>query len=162
MKTREQRLRETVGALAAIGRRLSSSLEDEVDTFPLTPADAASDDHALTKSLDAFLQRFNQMLDHMLRKLFPRVQAAIAASDELLTVRELLENLHRASVIADVQSWLELIEVRNRLTHEYALDSIERAAALNDAWHRAPMLLDQLERTQRYILQHRLVGETGS
>ena len=154
--TREERLVETLAALTAIGRRLASSLRDDAGIFPISAADAASEDDALTKSLDAFLQRFNQALDHILRKLFPRLQAAITASDDPLTMRELLDSLHRVGVIEDIQTWLELIEVRNRLTHEYALDPAARAGALNDAWSRAPALLAQLERAHTYVAAHKL------
>lgn len=157
MSGRQDRLRETLEALTNIGRRLAVSLRDDALIFPLTAADAASNDDAVAKSLDAFLQRFTQVLDHILRKLFPRVQAAITSSDDLLTMRELLDALHRAGVIGDVQDWLELIEVRNRLTHEYALDPQERAAALNDAWRRAPALLEQIERARVFVSERRLL-----
>lgn len=157
MSDRGERLSETIAALTAIGRRLTSSLREEAALFPLSSADAASEDIALMKSLDAFLQRFNQALDQVLRKLFPRVQAAITSSDELLTMRELLDSLHRIGLIQEVQDWLEMIEVRNRLTHEYALDAEERAAALNDAWSRAPALIEQIERTRDFAVARKLV-----
>lgn len=157
MTGREDRLRQTLDALAAIGRRLASSLADDVLMFPISAADAASDDTNVAKSLDAFLQRFAQTLDHIWRKLFPRMQAAIAGSNDLLTMRELLDTLHRATVIADVRTWLELIEVRNRLTHEYALDPTERAAAINDAWSRAPVLLEQVAHARRFAVTRKLI-----
>ena len=161
MSTREVRLRETFDALTAIGRRLTQSLEEDCGCFPVTPERAESDDPGITKTLDAFLQRFNQTLDHVLRKLFPRLQAAISGSDELLPVRELFENLHRAGIIEDIDAWRELLEVRDRLTHDYALDPLERAATLNDAWMRASALLAQIDRAHGYALQHKLIDGEG-
>jgi hypothetical protein len=157
VSTQEQRLVATFDALASIGRRLTSSLQNDDRYFPVTVDSFASDDVEMMKALDAFLQRFNQMLDHILRKLFPRLQAVLSVDDELLPVRELFEKLHRAGIIADVVAWRELIEVRNRLTHDYALEPLERAAALNDAWTRAPALLEQIDRARAYVVRHAIL-----
>ena len=157
MSLEHRRLIETFDAVTAISRRLSSSITGDAQYFPVTPERAAAGDADAEKAFDAFLQRFNQMLDHMLRKLFPRLQAVISADDELLPVLQLIETLHRANVIDDVGAWKELIEVRNRLTHEYALDPAERATALNDAWTRAPLLLAQLQRARSYAERHGLL-----
>lgn len=161
MSARERRLTETFSALASITWRLELSLRKDADRFPVTPQTAASKEPDLVTSLDAFLQRFTQTLDHLLRKLFPRLEAAISGSDELLPIGTLLENLHRAGVIETVQVWRELIEVRNRLTHEYALDPVGRAEALNEAWTRTPLLLAQVSRARGYAERHGLLGEFG-
>ena len=158
MNTRERRLAETFDALAPIARRLTSSLDDDSRYFPVTIDYAASNDAEALRALDAFLQRFNQLLDHLLRKLFPRLEALISADDDLLPVRQLFENLHRAAVIDNIDVWRELIEVRNRLTHDYALDPLERADAMNDAWMRAPVLLAQIDRARAYVERHGLLA----
>jgi hypothetical protein len=157
VSARAERLRETFDALEAIGRRLSLSIDEDAGLFPVASGDAASHDIHALRALDAFLHRFTQLLDHLLRKLFPRLQAAISDDDELLPVRALLENLHRAGIVEDPTGWLELIEVRNRLTHEYAMSPDERATALNDAWSRAPALLAQIEDARRYARRHDLL-----
>lgn len=161
MTARSTRLRETFDALEAIGWRLQLSLTEDGRYFPITPHSASSRDPDTVRALDAFLQRFNQALDHVLRKLFPRLQAAISADDELLPVTALFEALHRAGVIESVEEWRELIEVRNRLTHDYALDAVERADVLNDAWSRAPALLEQLGRAESYVRRHELIEGEG-
>ena len=161
VSARDDRLRQTFDALAAIGTRLALPVRDDANWFPVTSEGAASNEPDMMKAIDAFLQRFTQALDHVLRKLFPRLQAAISGDDELLPVRELFENLHRAGVIETVSEWRELLEVRNRLTHEYAMDAIERAATLNDAWSRAPALLTQIERARLYAEHHKLIEGFG-
>ena len=158
MTDRRTRLAETYEALAAIGWRLSLSQREDAAYFPVDAASASSRDPATVRVLDAFLQRYNQTLDHVLRKLFPRLNAAIIGDDDLLPIREVLESLDRAGVIDSVSAWLELIEVRNRLTHEYALDPVSRAAALNDAWSRTPCLLAQIARARTYGEHHHLIG----
>lgn len=161
MSGREDHLGETFAALASISLRLSMSLGQDGAFFPVTAASVQSRDGDVLRVLDAFLQRFQQALDQILRKLFPRLQAAVTLSDELLPVRELLENLHRAGVIASIDTWRELIEVRNRLTHDYALDPEERAAVLNEAWARVPDVLAQVDRARSYALRHKLIERTA-
>lgn len=159
MSGRKTRLAETFDALAAISRRLALSLSEDSNVFPVDAASASSEDPATMRVLDAFLQRYSQTLDQLLRKLFPRLNAAIIGDDDLLPIRQVLESLHRAGVVESVSAWLELIEVRNRLTHEYALDPASRAAALNEAWDRAPALLAQVERARSYVERHELIGK---
>lgn len=144
-------------ALDRIGGRLSLSLESGSGTFPVSAATVRDDrgQHGLVR--DAFLQRFQQAADHLLRKLFPRVQAAIEGVADLQPIRDTLELLHRADVVDDIAPWLTLIELRNRLTHDYALSDAELAEDLNAAWHMAPVILAQIQRVRTYALAHNLL-----
>lgn len=153
------RLRQALDALQPIERRLSFSLSDDRRFFPVSASDLKSDDHEAIKARDAFLQRFGQATDHVLRKLFRRMQAAITGSLELLTVRELFNALHRVGLVESPQVWMEFIELRNRLIHDYALDPDELATALNDAWYRAPILLQQIESARAFARSRGLLGD---
>jgi hypothetical protein len=104
VSARDDRLRQTFDALAAIGTRLSLSLRDDANCFPVTSESVSSNEPDMTRALDVFLQRFDQALDHVLRKLFPRLQATITCDDEFLPVRELFENLECAATLNDAWS----------------------------------------------------------
>ena len=146
----ETRLRQAFVALQSIQSRLALSLADDARWFPVTPQGLEGEDHDAVRARDAFLQRFGQATDHVLRKLFPRLQAAITGSTELLTIRELLEALHRAELIDAPQTWMEVLELRNSLIHEYALRREELADALNDAWRRAPVIMRQIDAARAF------------
>lgn len=142
-------------ALERIGARLALSLSADGGAFPVTPTTVRSDIYALER--DAFLQRFQQASDHMLRKLFPRTQAAITGSADFQPMRDSLEALHRARIIDDPEPWMVLLELRNRLTHEYTLSDAELAQDINAAWDLSPMILAQIDRIRAYALQHDLL-----
>lgn len=153
------RLRRAIDASRAIGRRLELSIVEDGRWFPVGPEDLAGVDHDAIRARDAFLQRFGQATDHVLRKLFPRLQAEVTGAFEVLTVRELLEALHRIGVVDAPRTWMEFLEVRNRLIHDYALDPQELADSLNDAWRRAPILVRQIEAVAAFARDHRLLGD---
>lgn len=144
-------------ALERIGARLALSLSADSGAFPVSAATVRSPDDTFALERDAFLQRFQQTSDHVLRKLFPRVLASITKSADFLPMQDTLDALHRASIIDDVGPWLALLELRNRLTHEYALNEIELAQDINAAWDMIPLLLAQIDRIRTYTIQHDLL-----
>lgn len=157
MSTIGDRLAVAFVALGRIGARLRASLERDAAAFPVTPSTVRRVDADAATARDAFLQRFQQTSDHLLRKLLPRSLAAIDGSAEFRPMRDMLDALERAGAIDSPDPWLTLIELRNRLIHEYALSDQELAADLNDAWVMAPWLLDQIARMRDYALAHNLL-----
>ena len=140
----KDRLSQTFTALSSIGGRLRMSVDDPGFALPATSANVSMTDDAALKARDAFLQRFQQTTDHLLRRLFPRLLVAAEQKDDAVTFRETLERLCRLGVIDDVETWVTLARLRNRLTHEYALEPHELAQDLNTAWEMAPRLLDRI------------------
>lgn len=151
------RLAQALVALERIGRRLQSSLDDDGALFPVTPETVRSGRADAARAQDAFLQRFQQAGDHMLRKLFPRTVASLQGSADFLPIIDTLDVLHRAGLIDDPAIWGTLIDLRNRLIHDYALTDVELADDLNTAWSLAPVLIDQVARIRAYALDHSLL-----
>ncbi|HEV2569164.1 MAG TPA: HepT-like ribonuclease domain-containing protein [Sphingomonas sp.] len=102
-------------------------------------------------TIDAFLQRFQQVVDLTLRKLFPKLVAALELREERVALRPVLDRLEREGLIESADWWSELNELRNRLVHEYAMAPDQRAAELNKAWSYAHGLLEQLEAIRRHL-----------
>ncbi|MFW2831545.1 hypothetical protein [Sphingomonas sp. ID0503] len=149
-------LGQTLDALVQVGARLRSSLEEDAALFPMSEGSLAGAGSADLKALDAFLQRFQQTADQILRKLLPRLVAAADETSVAFVFRELLERLDRLGAIDGTDTWTALQQLRNRLTHEYVMGLAERAQDLNTAWAMAPLLLDQIERAAAFADKHNL------
>jgi hypothetical protein len=135
--------------LAGPARRLRLSLDRDHSLFPLQGG--AFDDDVALLTIDAFLQRFQQVVDLTLRKLFPKLVAALELREERVALRPVLDRLEREGLIESADWWSELNELRNRLVHEYAMAPDQRAAELNKAWSYAHGLLEQLEAIRRHL-----------
>lgn len=143
MNSRQTRLAETWDGIAGPLSRLQRSLRDDVDA--ISQPERAKNDHALLAT-DAFLQRFQQVADLTLRKLFPRMVAVLEQSDTRLPFGTVLDRLDGYEVIDDVPGWLALNDLRNRLVHEYAMTDEDRTRELSNALSAAERLADALTR----------------
>jgi hypothetical protein len=159
VNSQANRLRLALEAMEGMEVRLNLSLTEDAAMFPVTATALESPDSELIKTLDAFLKRFEQTADHLLRKLFPLTIAAADASREVLPFRDVLDRLHRFSLIDEPATWVSLNELRNRLVHDYALDNEELAADLSAAWHLSPMLLQQVSTLRQYASEHGLLAQ---
>ena len=109
------------------------------------------DDPERAVRLEAFVSRFGRMQDTIASKLIPRWLQALAE-----TPASQIENLDRAErlgVIEDVERWLELRRLRNRLVHEYMEQSDDFAESLCIARDNSRMLFDTYNRIRAYAEQ---------
>lgn len=155
MIERAARLNDVFDALDMMVERLEWSIQDDGHLFPVDAAQLR--DRQIATSLDAFLKRFEQTCDHVLRKLFPALVAAVELEYVVRPLRDVLDALHRFGVIDDPATWIQMIDLRNRLVHEYALDVATLAAELSVAWTCAPALITQIERAQHFAERHDLL-----
>ncbi len=145
------RVEQILKMLSGPMRRLRLSLESDSQLFPLQPS--RFDDDAVLLAIDAFLQRFQQVVDLTLRKLFPKLLAALELREERVALRPVLDRLEREGLIESADWWSELNELRNRLVHEYAMSPEQRAIELNTAWRYAPELVEQLAAIRQHLEQ---------
>lgn len=143
MNTRQVRLGETLEALGGPLARLDRSLREDGEAIAKAEGDKSGHDLLAT---DAFLQRFQQLTDLTLRKLFPRLLAALEESDVRHPFGAMLDRLDGYEILADVPWWLALNDLRNRLIHDYAMSVDERVEEMARAWQAALRLRDELVR----------------
>lgn len=103
--------------LAGPRERLRESIADDGGMFPIKGVPLDRQDR---KALDAFLQRFQQVYDILVRKAMPRALAYLTANERALPFRDMLDALDRLELIESADAWEELNQLRNRLVHEYA------------------------------------------
>ena len=146
----------TMQALDRIIARLSLTLMHDTHYFPIAAKAIASENSDVLRVRDAFLQRFEQTADHILRKLHPRLLSAIDAEIVAIPFFDILDRLHRLDIIDNPIEWVDLNRLRNRLVHEYSLTPTELSADLNAAWAAAPMLIKHVNRVRLYIASNRI------
>ncbi len=137
------RLGETFDTLSGPLDRLGRSLRE--DGASIAKPDDAKSSHDLLAT-DAFLQRFQQVTDLALRKLFPRLLAVLENSDVRHPFAAVFDRLDGYDILSDVPWWIALNEIRNRLIHEYAMEREQRAGEIERAWDAAARLHAELIR----------------
>jgi len=100
--------------------------------------------------VDQLLARFGQLQDTMGRSLFPAMLELTKEPVVLVTFIDQLHRLEKLGAIASADSWLELRELRNALTHEYPDEPSLQAATLNKTVQAAATLLAVLNRSEKY------------
>ena len=143
MNGRQVRLGDTLEAIGGPLARLGRSLRE--DGAAVLTAEASKSGHDLLAT-DAFLQRFQQVTDLALRKLLPRLLAVLEDQEPRHPFGAVFDRLDGFEVVSDVPWWIALNEIRNRLIHEYAMSTDDRAAELGRAWDAAHRLHDELVR----------------
>lgn len=154
------RLLETLNALRLIVARLEHSLERE-GLHPFVAERVRHGSEEAIEAQDAFIQRFAQAADHVLRKLFPRTLAVLEVSDEALAFLDALDRLERIGLIDDAEQWSGVARLRNRLIHEYALSEQDLADDLNAAWSAAGLLTAQIKRIERHLHERGVSNAQG-
>lgn len=143
MTSRQDRLSETFEAIAGPLARLDRSLrEDDLSVNKREEEKSAYD----LLATDAFLQRFQQVTDLVLRKLLPRLLAVLENSDVRHPFAAVFDRLDGYEMLSDVPWWIGLNEIRNRLIHEYAMGIEERASEIKRAWEAAGRLRSEVVR----------------
>ncbi|MDP2815352.1 MAG: hypothetical protein Q8O19_01570, partial [Rectinemataceae bacterium] len=74
--------------------------------------------------LDAYLKRFSSIQDMLGAKIFPLLLAISGIGAQRMS--DVLENVEKEGIIDSLDSWIELLEIRNDLEHEYP-DSLSDA-----------------------------------
>lgn len=141
-----QRLR--LQALARIVRKeteLLKSTDARLFHAPLTPEMLVNlTAHAdLSDRIEAYASRFARLQDTLGDKLIP---AWLRSLEE--TPGAMIDNLNRAErlgMLASVDEWLGLRQLRNQMVHEYIEDPATLAHALHMAHAKLPILSDTAE-----------------
>ncbi|MFM9979214.1 MAG: hypothetical protein ACKVOP_14360 [Sphingomonadaceae bacterium] len=136
--------------------RLSSSLVDDID---LLSADRAVDSKEALRATDAFVQRFQQVLEHITHRLFPAIYRSETVGDRPPGLRALLIYLHEAGLIAEPRDWERRIELRNQLVHEYPIEEEDRVAAIAAMLVESRLMIDAFGATLDYVSKRQLLGD---
>lgn len=135
-----------------MARRVSSRLDRSVErlsgVFPLDGARIDALEPADQEAVDAFLKRFEQLVDLIDHRLLRGLALLEGEDVQDQTKRDVTLLMARIGVVDDADAWSMCSTLRNKLAHDYPDAPERRAERLNEAFahaRRLPPLLDRIE-----------------
>lgn len=156
------RLQAAVDVTLRAAERLRSSIID--DKALLALATTKSDvewDKDLLRALDAFVQRFQQVHEHMTHRLYPAIYRLATVGDRPPPPTDLFRWAAEFGFLESGRVWVERTELRNRLTHEYPVDASDRAIDLQAAVEQSAAMLSELDLVLAHITDRNML-ENGN
>ena len=149
--------RQALRSAEGCARRLARSQGKLAAQFPLSPARLTVLPPDVEDDLDAFLKRYEQLVNTIQDELF-KVVAIVGGEDVRgLARREVAELMDRLGALPSAASFRLLVAIRNRIAHSYPDDPERQAGNLNAAYEAVSDLLAAHEGARRY-LERRLPG----
>ena len=149
--------RQALRSAEGCARRLARSQGRLAEQFPLSAARLTALPPDVEDDLDAFLKRYEQLVNTIQDELF-KVVAIVGGEDVRgLARREVAELMDRLGALPSAASFRLLVAIRNRIAHSYPDDPERQAGNLNAAYEAVPDLLAAHEGVRRY-LERRLPG----
>jgi len=149
--------RQALRSAEGCARRLARSQGKLAAQFPLSPARVTALPPDVEDDLDAFLKRYEQLVNTIQDELF-KVVAIVGGEDVRgLARREVAELMDRLGALPAAATFRLLVAIRNRIAHSYPDDPERQAGNLNAAHEAVPDLLAAHEGVRRY-LERRLPG----
>ena len=149
--------RQALRSAEGCARRLARSQGKLAAQFPLSPARLTALPPDVEDDLDAFLKRYEQLVNTIQDELF-RVVAIVGGENVRgLARREMAELMDRLGALPSAASFRLLVAIRNVIAHSYPDDPERQAGDLNAAYEAVPDLLAAHEGVRRY-LERRLPG----
>jgi hypothetical protein len=146
------RLQTAIDTVHRVLMRLRSSLDEGIEFGAASIGDADS-----LRAADAFVQRFQQSVEVMARRLFPALYRVAEGGERPPPLMTLLAYLEGHDVITGERAWAERVELRNALIHEYPATDEERAAAIGRAQASAGGIFDDYDRALRFVRSRRFL-----
>jgi uncharacterized protein YutE (UPF0331/DUF86 family) len=162
MSLDEARLaRQALLAAGGCARRLERSRQKLAGYFPIGAATIAMLSPDAEDDLDAFLKRFEQLVNILQDDLFKAV--AVLGGEDIrgLARREIAELMERLGVIPSAGSFRVLVAIRNRVAHVYPDDPERQARNVNEAYAAVADLMRAHATARRYLEERLSRPETA-
>lgn len=143
--------RQALRSAEGCARRLARSQGKLAAQFPLSPARLTALPPDVEDDLDAFLKRYEQLVNTIQDELF-RVVAIVGGEDVRgLARREVAELMDRLGALPSAANFRVLVAIRNRIAHSYPDDPERQAGNLNAAYEAVPDLLAAHAGVRHYL-----------
>ena len=156
--TRDQsRLLDAVATTRAAADRLRDSLRRDGAELEAAIALSPQGEPGALREVDAFVQRYQQVVEHVTHRLFGAIYRAEEFGDRPPPLTRLFKYLDGISALDTTEQWRVYLEIRNRLVHEYPLDAVDRAQALREAAAASHAILTDVDILFAYIGRRKLL-----
>lgn len=148
---------QAIRAAEGCARRLRRSQQILGTVFPLSAMTIGALDPDVEDDLDAFLKRYEQLVNTIHDELFTVVAMVGHEDIRALARREVSELMERLGALPSAPTFRTLVAIRNRIAHVYPDDPERQTRNLNDAYDAIPELLAAYGAVRRYLerwLQH--------
>lgn len=151
MKKAMEATLEAIGSANQLAPRLEYAQSLVSHFLPLS----ASGSQEVTQEQDiyiaAFLKRFEQFEDLMLKRIVrPLVSLLSDEPDQPRTIDSLML-LEKVGAIENADRLVAIVNLRNRLVHEYPMSEKLRTERINAAYASAPTLLNEYSRLEAFV-----------
>lgn len=113
-------------------------------------------EQAAPDASDAFLKRFENLVNHIQDQVWRRIVVEEGFRDPSeMSRRDIAENMEKAGLLRSTQEFVDVVRIRNRLSHLYPDDPARQALRLNEAYGASAILLDCIERAAAWLARRR-------
>ena len=120
-------------------QRLKYAKSKLKDIFPLTAQSYQNLSQEDIQVIDQFIYRFSKLQDTIGEKLIKIVFSLYEENIEKFTFIDILNRLEKADILT-TQSWRELRDIRNELSHNYEDEPLQSSIVLNKVYEKEELL----------------------
>lgn len=140
-----------------VAERLRRSCSELGRRLPFNEESLERLDPAGEDALDAFLKRYEQLVDLVETRLFRGLALLEGEDVQDKSKRDLALLMAKFSVVADADRWSDCSMLRNKLAHDYPDAGQTRADRINAAFGNTQTVLDALAGVEQRVRSRGLV-----
>ena len=138
-------------------QRMDSAAKKMATFMPLNQSRYDCLDEDEIEHIDQFLFRFSKLQDAIGQKLFKTILLVLKEEIENKPFFDILNRLEKLELISDIDTWLELRNIRNSLAHEYEDDSEEISNIINKIYEKREILKSFFEQIDQFIIKNSIL-----
>lgn len=138
--------RDNLTMAGRLSARLARSADKLRPLFPIAADQVDAFDDATQESVDAFLKRFEQLVDLIEHRLFRGLALLEGEDIAEASKRDISRLMEKLGVLPDAHAWSACSMLRNKLAHDYPDAPGLRAERMNAAHAAVPLVRQTLER----------------
>ncbi len=101
--------------------------------------------------IDQFVFRFSKLQDSMGKRLFPLILMSMGEDLEDMSFTDILNKLEKLKIINNAESWKELREIRNEISHEYSSEISYLVEGMNKLYQNASSIIKVYAGIKKYV-----------
>ena len=136
---------------------MDSSSRKMAPFMPLNQSRYDCLDEDEVEHIDQFLFRFLKLQDAIGQKLFKTILLVLKEEVENKPFLDILNRLEKLELISDTNTWIELRNIRNSLTHEYEDDSEEISYLINKIYDKRETLKSFFYQIDQFVVDKNLL-----